>query len=40
MMDKILMVMGDNHTEQEQYSTWDEAVAGHKKWVKRVEFNG
>lgn len=20
--------------EQERYSTWDEAIAGHKKWVK------
>lgn len=35
------MIMGGNNDGvQEQYSTWDEAVAGHNLWVRRVAAGG
>lgn len=34
---ETLVFGGTLNDEQERYSTWDEAVAGHKKMVERVE---
>jgi hypothetical protein len=33
---ETMVFAGDHDSDMERYSTWDEAEAGHKRWVDKI----